>query len=262
MPPATTLTADRPARPVRAAKSASPVPAGDGSLDLRPTEDRGAAIMAAWERFDAADAVFQDAESADQARRDSAPDEDARRATRREPPQPEFYISAYLFLQSIVAGPIPRKFIGGFLAAATAFASALAHHLCMTQRPFDQWPAGGKHGLFQSRDVVRHAVAQLDVAARPRNKLESVHELAVVQKVPHEQVARMWGLVWASGEGKAHLIQQELDNPGSVIAADYIPPVERDRELETVRQSVSGFEISVATQQLSAWADSLGYKFE
>jgi hypothetical protein len=53
------------------------------------------------------------------------------------------------------------------------------------------------------------------------------------EKVPHEQIARMWGLVNADGSGNSRLVLQELERPGSVIGPDYVHPddVEPDGEM-------------------------------
>lgn len=67
---------------------------------------------------------------------------------------------------------------------------------------------------------------------------ESVEELHS-QKVPAEQIAKIWGLVNSDGTGQAWKIQQELKNPGSVIGEDYVHPddAEDAKQCEEIREA-------------------------
>lgn len=73
------------------------------------------------------------------------------------------------------------------------------------------------------------AVEQLQktIAGKPPEQalkpLESIKEL-VEQKVNHWQIAKIYGLLDDSGEPQPHLVQKEIDNPGSVINKDWIDP--------------------------------------
>lgn len=253
-----TATIDRPAR--SATKLAPSAPAG--CIDLRPSASRTEAIMRRVENYLRADDAFLAAEDSDRARRQSAHDEAGRATTFREPPGADWWIALVCLIQEVVAGPLPKRFVGAFLQAVERLAVSTARHL-LEGGGFDSWPAGGRDGVFNARDALRHALAQLDVVDRPRPRLEKISELHA-QGVDLEQLGRMWGLVWATGEGKTHLVQAELDNPGSVIGPDYVPPIERERASDAaqIKQSTSGFELSVAATKLASWANECGYKFE
>jgi hypothetical protein len=69
-----------------------------------------------------------------------------------------------------------------------------------------------------------------EVATLP--PLESV-QLLNEQKVSHSQIAKMYGLIDAKGVPQAHLIQKELDDPGSVIGPDWVDP--RQKEFDEAR---------------------------
>lgn len=50
------------------------------------------------------------------------------------------------------------------------------------------------------------------------------------QKVSHRQIALMYGLLLPNGEPAAHLIQNELDKPGSVIGPNWVDPRKKEHE--------------------------------
>jgi hypothetical protein len=59
---------------------------------------------------------------------------------------------------------------------------------------------------------------------RPTFKpLESI-PLLEKQNVPHRIIAKIYGLFDADGNPEAHLVQRELDKPGSVIGPDWVDP--------------------------------------
>jgi hypothetical protein len=76
--------------------------------------------------------------------------------------------------------------------------------------------------FWRAREEVQRVASKARAPAQGKYR-ESIAELDR-QKVPHEQIARIWGLVSADGTGKAWLVQQELDKPGSVITATYVHP--------------------------------------
>lgn len=80
--------------------------------------------------------------------------------------------------------------------------------------------------------------------------LESIKELHR-QNVPHEQIARMWGLVNPDGSGKSALVQQELEHPGSVITPDYVHPddLEEVRKTAATRREFLQLAAQVGTHQ-------------
>jgi len=86
---------------------------------------------------------------------------------------------------------------------------------------------------------------------------ESIKELDK-QVVPHEQIARMWGLRNADGTGRPHLVQQELDNPGSVIGPDYIHPddVEAGKDAEEARRTYQSMRDTMTSAAAEAAAES------
>ncbi len=82
---------------------------------------------------------------------------------------------------------------------------------------------------FYPRDDFWYAIEELEktlagkapeLALKP---LEPIKEL-IDQKVERWQIAKMYGLFDASGEPQPHLVQKEIDNPGSVITKDWIDP--------------------------------------
>jgi len=54
----------------------------------------------------------------------------------------------------------------------------------------------------------------------PLEPRKSLHE----QGVPHRQIAQIYGLKLANGEPATHLVQRELDRPGSVINGNWRDP--------------------------------------
>lgn len=76
--------------------------------------------------------------------------------------------------------------------------------------------------FFAARQDLENVLSNIG-AAQERKRPESVIELNR-QGVPHQQIAKIWGLVNPDGTGKSWLIQQELDKPGSIISPDYVHP--------------------------------------
>lgn len=87
-----------------------------------------------------------------------------------------------------------------------------------------------ENSFWTARENLEFALRRLQNPAEQR-RIESVRELDR-QKVPHEQIARIWGLVNPDGSGKAWLVQQELDRPGSVIGPETATPADKDSEVD------------------------------
>lgn len=76
--------------------------------------------------------------------------------------------------------------------------------------------------FWRARQDLEQYHSQMNEPGTPRHR-ESMQQLRD-QKVPDEQIARMWGLKNPDGTGKSYLVQREIDNPGSVIGPDYVHP--------------------------------------
>ncbi len=113
-------------------------------------------------------------------------------------------------------------------------------NLAIHSEAFD---AGGIPDPPQSYWAAYEAV----VAIRNRMEIQEEKTLEPIsvldrQGVPHEQIARIWGLVDPkTGRGQAYLVQRELDKPGSVITKDYVHPDRRrtEREREAANRNVA-----------------------
>lgn len=81
------------------------------------------------------------------------------------------------------------------------------------------------------------AVEDASREARPQSvrPLESVAELDR-QKVPHWQIARIYGWLDARGNPDTRKVEAELAKPGTHVAADFVPPHQRRREEEAARK--------------------------
>lgn len=76
--------------------------------------------------------------------------------------------------------------------------------------------------FWSAREGLESALKRKEVAKSlpPLESMQQLHE----EKVPHEQIARMYGLVDDMGKGKAHLVAKELAKPGSVIDENWVDP--------------------------------------
>lgn len=72
------------------------------------------------------------------------------------------------------------------------------------------------------------AAARKPKTAPPRRPMESVKQLND-EKVPHDQIARMYGLFGPNGQPASWLIQKELDEPGSVITPEVLAKLENQQ---------------------------------
>jgi hypothetical protein len=88
------------------------------------------------------------------------------------------------------------------------------------------------HEFWSARELLEKSIApevpEVDFY------LETIEDLDK-QKVSHEQIARMYGLVDSQGRGLAHLIDKELKEPGSVIGSDWEHPELKRRREEAER---------------------------
>ncbi|MGE0760610.1 MAG: hypothetical protein AB7O38_26600 [Pirellulaceae bacterium] len=139
-----------------------------------------------------------------------------------DPTNSSGYTSAVAQLfASLDAGGIPAEHRALEVAALT-FKNAWLQYLDSGRRePTDsQWA---------SREaIVRERTRQIP-------HIESVQELDR-QKVPHEQIARIWGLIKPNGGGDVDAVIRELAAPGTVIGADYVHPSRRGEQRELERQ--------------------------
>lgn len=71
-------------------------------------------------------------------------------------------------------------------------------------------------GFWEARRKLEDTLTGADYADLP--PLESIADLEK-QKVPHGQIAKIWGFIDRRGEPMPVLVQRELDKPGSVIKA-------------------------------------------
>jgi len=117
-------------------------------------------------------------------------------------------------------------FEGGDLPADCRPMAAAVYKLAQERARYD---ASGMTTVPQSLFAAREELERVARAARSpleRPHRETIQELAK-QNVPHEQIARIWGLRRPDGTGRADLVQQELNQPGSVIGPNYVHPEDR-----------------------------------
>lgn len=113
----------------------------------------------------------------------------------------------------------------------------------------DDWVHYPHPEFWQARQEIedtRNATKQTLPELRP---LESMQELDA-QKVSHEQIAKMYGLVDDAGYGLAHLVKKELANPGSVIGPDWVDPRIKERQQHEIE--VTRRESKVQTKRRNA----------
>lgn len=106
--------------------------------------------------------------------------------------------------------------------------------------------------FWHARENLEAVLSKLGEPGQPVYR-ESIKELDK-QGVPHEQIARMWGLKNADGTGRPHLVQKELDNPGSVIGPDYVHPddIEAGEMAEEARNTYRAMRSTMTESQEEA----------
>lgn len=124
--------------------------------------------------------------------------------------------------QSFSAGTIPSDC--RTLAEAAAGLSKEVEVFNQREDEGTVYPRAEFWGAIQG---IREALA--DTEEPELRPLESIQALDK-QKVPHRQIALIYGLVDREGNPQGHLIQQELDKPGSVIDDNWIDPRIRERQ--------------------------------
>lgn len=84
------------------------------------------------------------------------------------------------------------------------------------------------NGFWQKREILENLWTTLRWGGKQKYR-ESVKELDR-QGVPHEQIARIWGLRHRDGSGNAALVARELEYPGSVVGPNYVHPDDMEAE--------------------------------
>lgn len=112
--------------------------------------------------------------------------------------------------------------------------------------------SGDEHphqNFFGAREELVKVFEQVKSPAERRHR-ETIKELDR-QKVPHEQIARIWGLRRPDGTGKAYLVQQELNEPGSVIGPNYVHPDDAQdmQDMQSARRKYLELAAMVAQEQ-------------
>lgn len=84
--------------------------------------------------------------------------------------------------------------------------------------------------FWEAREALEKALT--NVAVRPTFKpLETIQQLRE-QKVSDRQIASIYGFLGENGEPQPHMVQQEIDNPGTHIGPDWVDPRVRAWEAE------------------------------
>jgi len=104
--------------------------------------------------------------------------------------------------------------------------------------------------FWEAREKLAEELAKSRQPAR-RSYLEPITELHR-QKVPIEQIARMWGLTNPDGSGRSDLVQKELDCPGSVITPDYVHPDERELAVKTEKSRLEYLHAAAAAATVAS----------
>lgn len=120
----------------------------------------------------------------------------------------------------------------GDLPANCRRLATAVYELAAEQAKFDM---SGQIEIPQSFWAARENLANSATLLRSPDEhkhLETIVELDR-QKVPHEQIGRMWGLVHRDGSGNIGLVQKELAKPGSVITSNYVHPSDVEAKQET-----------------------------
>lgn len=111
------------------------------------------------------------------------------------------------------------------------------------------------HSFWAAREALETLWERHRYGAKVKYR-ETVKELDR-QGVPHEQIARIWGLKHRDGSGNATLVARELEFQGSVIGPDYVHPDDRDdderaeRNIEKYRAQHTGEAPAVASNRPS-----------
>lgn len=128
-----------------------------------------------------------------------------------------------------------EAFDSGSIPAASRRLAAAVYELAEEKRKHEASDNVDPSGEFWARrEQLEDTWNALRFGHRAKYR-ETVKELDR-QNVPHEQIARIWGLRHRDGSGNAALVARELEFPGSVIGPDYIHPddVEADQRASAV----------------------------
>lgn len=141
-----------------------------------------------------------------------------------------------------------EAFQGGDMPANCRHLATAVYKLAQEKAAFDisgiEHPA---NSFWAARELLYEAAKSIK-SPNERKHLETIQELDR-QKVPHEQIARIWGLTRSDGTGLAYLVQEELNNPGSVIGADYVHPNDKKQEQEMHSAKSKYLELAAQTVQ-------------
>lgn len=143
--------------------------------------------------------------------------------TKNTPPDLSYWKSAQAMLDAFNEGELP--------ASCRRLSTAVfqfGQEVMMFDALDEVWPS---NNFWEARERLQATLLDLGSPNEP-TYIPSIPEL-VDQKVPHEQIARMYGLKNPDGSGKSHLIAKELKQPGSVIDENWVHPSDRDAEKES-----------------------------
>jgi hypothetical protein len=185
-----------------------------------------------------------------------------------DPPKEDYYFALAALVFWLKSIPVPMA-----LMPLAKIIQELGRVLCgFADRGHVNWdeldPAAvvyrehavGEMTLYSVQAKLREAIKNL---GEQLSKLPTVKELAEAvgpagTKTSHAQIARMYGLIDRYGKPQAHLIQKELDDPGSVIGPDWVDPHVKERDdglREAARQwnTNTVADISCLCNKLSAY---------
>jgi len=103
--------------------------------------------------------------------------------------------------------------------------------------------------FWRTRQAIEDCLKAEDVPELP--PLEPIAELAKLPNITHTQIAKMWGFTDRNGQPMPHLVQRELNHPGSVIntagsidGRDWVDPriAERNAAKQAAERHLSALE--------------------
>lgn len=124
----------------------------------------------------------------------------------------QIYWDAASSLVDSFQGDIPAE-CRALALAVDAFAEAIEEY-DERENPRDLSPSDS---FWAAREKVESALKALTVMRRELPALESIAELARLPNINHVQIAKIYGFIDRYGQWMPHLVQRELDKPGSVI---------------------------------------------
>lgn len=127
-------------------------------------------------------------------------------------PDEIYFDAADALIESFGSGSIPGD-CRTLADAVQEFAEAMEAY-DERDNPSEAYPADS---FWSAREKVANALAAFTASQRELPPLESIPSLASLSGITHLQIAKIYGFKDRNGQWMPHLVQRELDKPGSVL---------------------------------------------